>query len=778
MRRTTTHFWIQLVLFLVLTTINVPPWLMFKGNTIVSVCALDVSVAGNEPNMVVLESAVQNQVGEHDDQTRQTQAYVQGFQQQQQQQKPLGFVESDPSLDPTPLSGLQGRIVTADPDQDLQSGGGDAERGAKDAEQSPLEAPSPPNPDILSPDDSSPPSVTEQTPLLPPPVNASPIRRLANTYYARLSAIPGTEEAKSQHMMVREALLALPGKVTIRHEFGMDEDDVLNVISFKLEGNRDGLEEVAALAGVIGIYPVVSDLDRLWLHSIMFTGLLRTRKRPKALPLGSLQKTRPSLESAHILTGIHMVHQKLGLTGKGIKVGIIDTGVDYKHPALGGCFGPGCKVAYGYDFVGDDYDNGDSDKDTPKPDKDPMDCAGHGTHVAGIVAARNEGPDAMGPQVFVGVAPDATIGAYRVFGCDGEVSDDVLLAALKAAYRDGMDIVNLSLGGSSGWPEEPFATACSAYIQKGLHIAIANGNDGEEGLFEDGAPATAAGAVAVGSVDNTHFLGPAADVIWKSLDRKGKEINVAGRAEVTGAGGLVGRIGMAMGADTADVPLVGFRSDLTYVIYAPSKDPQGCTPYDEAALDRENQVPRPNIVALLRRGGCTFSDKAKLVANAKLGGLLVYDSIPEQRPLGMAVTGYNISAAGISFEDATLLVNALKTRETDPMFRNSGRKLTARFSSTDQVMKLASGGKISDFSSWGPDARLQYKPDIVTPGGMIYSTFPLAKGGFATLQGTSMASPYIAGIQAIFLSKYGKTDPAKLLRILQSTAVVTVKPGS
>ncbi|KAF9135832.1 hypothetical protein BGW39_011421 [Mortierella sp. 14UC] len=96
--------------------------------------------------------------------------------------------------------------------------------------------------------------------------------------------------------------------------------------------------------------------------------------------------------------------------------------------------------------------------------------------------------------------PITTIGAYRVFGCDGEVSDDVLLAALKAAYRDGVDIVNLSLGGSSGWPEEPFATACSAYTQKSLHIAIANGNDGEEGLFEDGAPATAAGAVSVGSV--------------------------------------------------------------------------------------------------------------------------------------------------------------------------------------------------------------------------------------------------------------------------------------
>lgn len=367
-----------------------------------------------------------------------------------------------------------------------------------------------------------------------------------------------------------------------------------------------------------------------------------------------------------------------------------------------------------------------------------------------------------------------------MFGCEGEVSDDVLLAALKKAYRDGMDIVNLSLGGSSGWPEEPFATACSAYIKKGLHIAIANGNDGEEGLFEDGAPATAAGAVAVGSVDNTHFLGPAADVVWQSLDRNGKEIgSAAGRVESAAAGvGLVGRIGMAMGADVADVPLVAFRSDLTYVIYAPSKDPQGCTPYEESALDRENQVPRPNIVVLLRRGGCTFSDKAKLAANAKLGGLLVYDIIPEQRPLGMAVSGFNTSAAGLSFEDATVLMNALKAKETDPTLRNSGRKLTARFSSTDQVLKLASGGKISDFSSWGPDARLQYKPDMVTPGGMIYSTFPLAKGGFTTLQGTSMASPYMAGIQALFLSKYGKTEPALLLRILQSTAVVTVKPGS
>lgn len=248
MKRTSTHLWIQLVLILVLTTINVPPWLMFKGNTIASVCALDVSVGseGYEPNVVVVET--QDQDGEHDERTREILAYVQGSQQQrQQQQRPLGCVDSDPSLEE--------RIVAADPHLDSQSRGeGDTEKVAPDAPQTPLEVPSPQNPYTSSSDD-----FVAPTPEQPTTGSTHPIRRLINTYYARLSAVPGTEEAIAQHAVVRKALLALPGKATIRHEFGMDEDDVLNVISFKLEGNSDGLEEVAALVGVIGIYPVVSE---------------------------------------------------------------------------------------------------------------------------------------------------------------------------------------------------------------------------------------------------------------------------------------------------------------------------------------------------------------------------------------------------------------------------------------------------------------------------------------------------------------------------------------
>lgn len=78
-------------------------------------------------------------------------------------------------------------------------------------------------------------------------------------------------------------------------------------------------------------------------------------------------------------------------------MGVIDTGVDYTHHALGGCFGPGCRVAYGYDFVGDAY-TGDSE---PQPDDDPRDtCNGHGTHVAGIIGANDKHMN------LTGVAPD------------------------------------------------------------------------------------------------------------------------------------------------------------------------------------------------------------------------------------------------------------------------------------------------------------------------------------------------------------------------------------
>jgi subtilisin family serine protease len=135
------------------------------------------------------------------------------------------------------------------------------------------------------------------------------------------------------------------------------------------------------------------------------------------------------------------------VTGKGFRVAIIDSGVDYTHPALGGCLGPGCLVEVGYDFTGDDFLPGVR---PAEPDDDPADnCVGHGTHVAGTIAAQLENND----YGFVGAAPGAKLGAYRMWGCTARSTVEIELAAFARAVEDGADIISYSNGQFvSLWP--------------------------------------------------------------------------------------------------------------------------------------------------------------------------------------------------------------------------------------------------------------------------------------------------------------------------------------
>lgn len=166
--------------------------------------------------------------------------------------------------------------------------------------------------------------------------------------------------------------------------------------------------------------------------------------------------TDDNFYSLHAMTGVDKLREE-GFTGSGVRVAIIDTGIDYNHPDLGGCFGSGCKVGFGYDLVGDAY----TGENEPVPDSDPYDnCGGHGTHVAGIIAASSNEQD-----YFTGVAPNVTLGAYRVMGCNGAVSNDVLIKAFAMAYESGADVITSSLGGSGGWSEGiplPHVLICDA----------------------------------------------------------------------------------------------------------------------------------------------------------------------------------------------------------------------------------------------------------------------------------------------------------------------------
>jgi Subtilase family len=131
-------------------------------------------------------------------------------------------------------------------------------------------------------------------------------------------------------------------------------------------------------------------------------------------------------------------------------------------------------------------------------------CNGHGTHVTGIIAGDARNADASQP--FVGVAPGATIFMYRVLGCHGTVSDDVVIDAISRAFFDGVDIISMSLGAQNGWTESPTAAIANRAAEKGIFISIAAGNNGQFGLFSSSSPATGPNILSVASSDNIALL--------------------------------------------------------------------------------------------------------------------------------------------------------------------------------------------------------------------------------------------------------------------------------
>ena len=186
------------------------------------------------------------------------------------------------------------------------------------------------------------------------------------------------------------------------------------------------------------------------------------------------------------IVGADKVWASLGSRGKGVTVAIIDTGIDYMHPALGGGFGPTFKVIGGWDFVNNDAD--------------PFDDAGHGTHVAGIVAGQSD--------TITGVAPEASLIAYKVLGANGSGSDSNVIAAIERAAdpngdgntNDHVDVANLSLGGS-GNPDDAASVAIDNATAAGVTFAIAAGNSGA--FHRISSPGTARSAITVGASDLT-----------------------------------------------------------------------------------------------------------------------------------------------------------------------------------------------------------------------------------------------------------------------------------
>jgi len=465
-----------------------------------------------------------------------------------------------------------------------------------------------------------------------------------------------------------------------------------------IQVNSGDLPKLSRLAQVKAIYPVTS----------------------VALPEPQPEPS-PELSTAIAMTQVDIAQSNLGLTGAGVRVAVMDTGIDYDHPDLGGCFGPGCRVVTGWDLVGDAYNNDRTSatyNPVPSPDPFPDDCAGHGTHVAGIIGANG---------AVRGVAPGVTFSAYRVFGCSGSTSSDIMIAAMERILADGADVLNMSIGSSFQWPEYPTAKAARNLVNKGIVVVASMGNDGASGLYGGSAPGVGDKVIGVASFDNTFVKLP------------------------TFAASPDGRLfGYAQATAAAPAPLSGGAPLARTGTTASAAD--GCNPLPAGSLAGK--------IALVRRGTCTFQVKAANVQAAGAVGALFYNNQAGLQSITVAgPVAIHIPVVSITAADGAVLDGRIAASPTDLTW-------------TTQVLATpnATGNLISSFSSYGLTPELGLKPDLGAPGGFIRSTYPLELGGYTNLSGTSMSSPHVAGAVALLLEAHPHTPAPAVLTILQNTA--------
>jgi minor extracellular serine protease Vpr len=474
-----------------------------------------------------------------------------------------------------------------------------------------------------------------------------------------------------------------------------------SVVATAAEMNR-----VSRMPGVLGTYPV------------------RRVELPKT-EVNLRPLLAPEMFYAKGMTGADIAQNELGLSGKGVKVGVIDTGIDVDHPAFQG------RIVAGYDFVGDDY--GKDDQYVPVPDNNPDDCNGHGTHVAGIVGGNDPGNLRNGVG-FKGVAPGVSFGAYRVFGCEGSSYDDVILAAMERSVSDGMQVVNMSLGSSfDNWDETPLAKAGNRMVKKGVVLVASAGNSGANGTYSMGGPTMGDSVISVASVDNVKI-----DLDSFTLSDGSK----VGYYTATGA---------PLPAKGLTLPIVKKPGSTT----ATTND--GCTASGGFAAGSLT-----GKAVLIRRGSCTFYEKASNAQKAGASAVILYNN----------VAGYiSPTVAG----DPAITIPVVSISDTDGARIDSliagGTSVT--FDGGQIAVANPTANASSSFSSFGMSAELELKPDIGAPGGNIYSTYPLDQedgSGYAVLSGTSMAAPHVAGAAALLLQAYPTIQAKDMRGLLMNSA--------
>lgn len=485
---------------------------------------------------------------------------------------------------------------------------------------------------------------------------------------------------------------------------------------------------------------------------------------------------RPSLSYATLLQQAPEAWTAYGDLGANSTIAIIDTGVDYTHADLGGLGTPAAykdalahdtiaptypsKILGGYDFAGDTYNPDPTDpayQPTPHPDPNPLDCDGHGTHVAGIAAGYGENPDGstftgdyttlptdrasyqalfrIGP----GMAPEAKLYAYKVFGCQG--STDLIAAAIdKAADPNGdgnpsdhVGVINMSLGADFASPQDGDAVAANAASQLGISVVAAAGNGGD--LYDAvGSPGNASRTISVAnSVD-----------AYSQIDTLHADVN--GVAHDYGAQ-------RSVAYDWINKPdLAG-----TVVKLTTSSNLDGCDPISQNLTGKIAFLEWTDDDATRRCGSAARSQNAE---NAGAIGVILGE---DEETFSAGITGSaNIPVVQVVKSAADAIRSAL----------NAAQPVTVSGTTANGFEQLIPGDddEVSSSSSRGIGDAGNVKPDVTAIGTSVFSAAMGSGNQGISFTGTSMASPMVAGLAALVRSKNPSWTPEQVKADITNTA--------
>src|SRR5437667_1931520 len=440
--------------------------------------------------------------------------------------------------------------------------------------------------------------------------------------------------------------------------------------------------------------------------------------------------------------------------GAGIKIGDIDTGIDETHPFFnpaGFSYPDGFPKCDAADSTSHTQDQ-DCEYVSPKVivakvfynknnqhNFDAQAIQDHGTHTAGIAAGiydptLNAVVNGVSIDDMSGIAPGAWLGNYNVF--PGQVlnarSEDIL-NAVDAAIADGMDVLNLSLGGSYHGNNDLLAMGLDNAVDAGLVVAVAAGNSGPgQGTLES--PGRARKIITVAASTNKHFVGQP--------------------FTYPASGGTT--IGAAVG-DFPPLPTSSFGLWFNTQLTA-------CTSVDPGASGN---------VVVVNRGDCTFSTKVRnAIAAGAIGGVVINNVAGDPIAMGKdGGGGDDLPAVMISKNDGAAL------RTANPP--------DASASATFQEFVTTNQDILAGFSSQGPTAvDFAVKPDVTSVGVNVLSSItcvdkpagcPGDGSGWAFFQGTSMSTPHIAGSAAVLLNLHSDWSPAQVKSGLVNRADLVIK---